>query len=223
MVKEVKVGMKFGHLEVIDPREQGKKRKSWLCLCDCGKYVIKGSQQLLGTPTRRPEKSCGCSQYVHGGKVIGNERIYGTWHLMNERCYNPTADNYDRYGGKGVTVAEEWRSTNPKAFLNFLDWSLNNGYKKKLTLDRIDFNEPYSPSNCRWADYYTQNQNKGISKRNKTGIIGVSKYKYGYRMGIKRDGIMFAQAFKTIEEAKQAREKAEEYYKNNKTLKGFKV
>ena len=75
---------------------------------------------------------------------------------MMSRCYNENSWNYKWYGGKGITVCDEWRND----FLNFRDWALENGYSKELTLDRIDGGKDYCPENCRWTTWERQQNNK---------------------------------------------------------------
>ena len=75
---------------------------------------------------------------------------------MMSRCYNKNSWNYKWYGGKGITVCDEWRND----FLNFRDWALENGYSKELTLDRIDGEKDYCPENCRWITWERQQNNK---------------------------------------------------------------
>ena len=75
---------------------------------------------------------------------------------MMSRCYNKNSWNYKWYGGKGITVCDEWRND----FLNFRDWALENGYSKELTLDRIDGEKDYCPENCRWTTWERQQNNK---------------------------------------------------------------
>lgn len=210
--KDINVGMTFGYLKVVAPKQQSKKRESWLCECTCGNTIIKGRSLLLGTKKRRPDKSCGCKENKFGGDSVKHHRIYQIWHSMIGRCYDDRYDNYERYGEKGVTVCKEWRNN----FQAFLDWALVNGYKENLTLDRIDSEESYHPSNCRWVDYYTQSQNKvGANKNSKTGVRGVVQYKYGYRAYITNKGKRHnLGTFKTLEDATIARKEGEEKYWN---------
>ncbi len=81
-------------------------------------------------------------------------KIYGVWHGMNERCFNTRCKAYKNYGAKGVVVCDEW-----KEFIPFYKWAMANGYKEGLTIDRIDSNGNYEPSNCRWVDRFVQNSN----------------------------------------------------------------
>lgn len=217
----VKVGMKFHHLEVIAVKENSKSRKSWLVRCECGKEFIIPKTHLLGTPQRRPTRSCGCRQKARGGAVVKNKRLYGVWDQMNRRCYNKSSDNYGRYGGKGVTVCDEWRTD----FVAFVDWANANGHSKELTLDRIDPSKPYSPDNCRWVDYYVQSQNRGMISRNRSGVNGVAYYEaHGYRANIRRGGIRkHLGTFKTLEEAADIRRKAEEHFEKYGTIENFQI
>ena len=83
-------------------------------------------------------------------------RIYRIWCNMKTRCYNPNIPNFDDYGGRGITVCDEWRND----FKPFLKWSMENGYKDDLLIDRIDNNGNYEPSNCRWTTRKQQNLNR---------------------------------------------------------------
>lgn len=104
-------------------------------------------------------------------KITQNKRIRRIYSNMKSRCYNPKTNRYYIYGARGITVCEEWLN-NYKAFEI---WALNNGYKDNLTIDRIDNNGNYEPSNCRWVDYKTQQKNKNnnrlITIDGKTKII----------------------------------------------------
>lgn len=98
----------------------------------------------------------------HGGARIGKEdRLYGVWKNMKTRCYRKNGDQYKYYGGRGITVCEEWRSS----FKAFRDWAYANGYdptapRGKCTIDRIDNDGDYEPSNCRWVNSHIQRINQ---------------------------------------------------------------
>lgn len=210
------ISKRFGYLTVLALSYQCSRGKSWLCRCDCGKEVVLHTSSLVGVPSRKGDKSCGCKRYSHGGLVAKNVRTYGIWRQMKIRCYNPEADNYPRYGGKGVTVCQEWIDS----FESFLEWSLNNGYADNLTLDRIERNKPYSPDNCRWVTLFVQAQNKGMRKNNKLGIKGVSPCgKYGYRVYITRDGKkVYVGYFTDVNKAAEARKAKELEYELTGTI-----
>jgi hypothetical protein len=82
-------------------------------------------------------------------------RLYSIWAKMKYRCNNHNSPNFSRYGGRGIKYAKEWEE-----FIPFYEWSIKNGYREDLTLDRIDNNLDYTPDNCRWADTLTQGNNK---------------------------------------------------------------
>lgn len=202
-------GKRFGYLTVIKLYNSNHLGKSWLCKCKCGNEIVLGTSRLLGSKSRNPDKSCGCKQKRQKGKTKKYPKLYFAWQNMIYRCYNPHRDNYERYGGSGITVCEEWLNS----FESFLSWALGNGYQEHLTLDRIDSTKPYCPENCRWADYYTQEQNRGVQKRNKLGILGVCYSKYGFRAYISRDGERkHLGHFKILEDAIKARSDAEAHY-----------
>lgn len=89
---------------------------------------------------------------------LSNTRLHKIWHSMYCRCYYKSTNQYKNYGGKGIKVCEEWKHI--EGFVNFYNWSIANGYKDNLTLDRIDNNKDYSPQNCRWVTYKQQCRNK---------------------------------------------------------------
>lgn len=218
-MREDLTGKRFGYLTVLSIKENGKKRRSWLCECACGNKLVLGEKWILGSPTRRPNKSCGCKQKKQSGYSMTQPRLFNLWHGMKQRCYRIENENYDRYGGQGVTVCREWQDN----FEPFLKWAQDNGYKEDLTLDRIDSQGPYSPDNCRWVDYYTQEQNKGISNRNTTGHVGITYTEgRGYRAYISRNNIRKSLGtFQSLEDAIRARSKAEKHYEKYGTLQNL--
>lgn len=113
---------------------------------------------------------------THG---LSNHRLYYRLGKVKDRCRNPKNDNYPRYGAKGIDVCKEWDD-----FQAFYDWSMANGYKDGLTLDRIDNDGPYSPGNCRWATMKEQSNNK----RNNIKVLFDGEL-IGIEEAIKRSGI----------------------------------
>lgn len=82
--------------------------------------------------------------------------LYSIWNTMRHRCFNPKNNKYHLYGAKGITICDEWAND----FSAFYDWSINNGYKKGLTIDRINNQGNYCPTNCRWVNQQTQQRNR---------------------------------------------------------------
>ena len=107
--------------------------------------------------------------YIKHGE--SNTRLYTIWRCMKGRCYNSANTSYINYGGRGIKVCDEWKSS----YTAFRSWSLANGYLDSLSIDRIDSDGDYEPSNCRWTTNHVQSCNtRRIHKTNKSGYRGVS-------------------------------------------------
>jgi len=157
-------GQRFGRLVVIERAENKGGHAGWLCQCNCGKDVIVSSSSLR----RGLSQSCGCKRREEisclRSKHKGTKtRLYNIWQNMLKRCNNPHSSRYSDYGGRGITVCDEWLHD----FIAFRDWALTHGYRDYLTIDRINNDKGYSPDNCRWATVAEQNRNKRPRKLKK--------------------------------------------------------
>ena len=146
---------KFNRLTVLERDKSKRNRTMWKCRCDCGNIVYVASYPLKSGGT----KSCGCFKSECLGNTmrkhnLNNTRIYHIWKGIRKRCNNPHDSNFKIYGGRGIKVCDEWND-----FMSFYNWSMQNGYKDNLTIDRINVNGNYEPSNCRWVDIKTQLNN----------------------------------------------------------------
>jgi len=148
-------GKQSGKLIVLEYAYTKNNHKYWKCLCDCGNYTYVSSGNL--TKKRRPIKSCGCAIKDINKKHYGSyTRLYGVWSSMKRRCSSKKHKSYTDYGGRGISVCDEWKNS----FEAFRDWSYLNGYSSELTIDRIDNDGDYCPLNCKWSTPMEQGNNK---------------------------------------------------------------
>lgn len=150
-------GQQFGRLVVLEREGSIRGHAAWRCRCECGKEIVTMSCSLRSGRTT----SCGCfhkeivSNITRSHELCG-ARIYNIYNGIIQRCFNPKATGYENYGGRGITVCDEWKRDR-QAFFN---WAMANGYANELSIDRIDVDGNYCPQNCRWATAHEQRINQ---------------------------------------------------------------
>lgn len=188
MVKIEMVGYKIGRLTVVSEAYKYKSAYYWNCICECGNKTV-----VLGISLRRkrePTQSCGCLNAERTREVNTKHGLHGTriasiHQDMKSRCTNPNNTYYYNYGGRGITLCDEWGS-----LAVFGEWALSHGYTEGLTIERLDVNKGYSPENCKWIPSSEQKFNKRYPARNTSGYPGVrfnKKYR-NYAAALWHDG-----------------------------------
>ncbi len=174
------IGKKYGRLTVIAYDGKDGTHVMVKCKCDCGNYIRTRRSRVISGYT----KSCGCyrrDKTVKHGKR--NTKLFNRWCLMRKRCNSSNDRFYKDYGGRGIKVCDEWNNS----FQQFYDWAMANGYDDSLTIDRIDNDGNYEPSNCRWVTMKVQSNNtrktRHITYQGKTMTItewaeltGIARY-----------------------------------------------
>lgn len=153
-------GKRFGRLVANCRAENNGKVTMWKCQCDCGNEAVVATYRLINGET----KSCGClrNELLKNGNRkhgLSKHRLSHVWAGMKQRCFNPKAHEYSAYGGRGITVCEEWKNSY-KAFYDYVS-KLPHFNEEGYSLDRINNNGNYEPGNVRWATREQQYENRG--------------------------------------------------------------
>ena len=162
-------GKRFGRLMVVRYEKRIKKFWYWLCVCDCGNETVVSASNLKSNHT----KSCGSyKEEKSREKKKTSKPHYASlrikWDSMKARCLNQNSQDYHRYGGRGISICEEWMD-----FEKFYEWSIKSGFEEKLTIERKDVNGNYEPSNCE----YTTRKEQARNRRNSKTVIFFGKEK----------------------------------------------
>lgn len=151
------VGKVYGNLKILEMRKEKNKVRSCIARCACG------VEKEFNYFNLKYEKSvsCGCigsKKLVEDSTTHGMSytRLYRIWRNMKTRCYNKKSNRFEIYGGKGIKICADWL----ESFEAFRDWAMKNGYEEELSIDRMDNNGDYEPTNCRWVDVKTQVRNR---------------------------------------------------------------
>lgn len=197
----------FGRLTVIEeasPRvyKNGRKIYMWKCECECGNVCTVATADLRSGHTT----SCGCYRRerqsecnsTHG---LSKSRLYNIYRDMVRRCNDPKSDHYKWYGNKGIKICEQWSGDD--GIHEFVKWALQNGYEDNLTIDRIDGNKGYEPSNCRWATKKQQSNNISSNR-----ILEYKGCKYTLSELAEKTGINYSTLNNRINTAKISVEEA---------------
>lgn len=182
-------GKRVGRLTLISRERVSTKnygnRWQWLCKCDCGRERKVLTFQLGKYSCRRGVQDCGNHSTQNRSEAIKKAKpplpveelsdsnirspwrhLYAKWGDMIRRCYNPQLANYHNYGGRGIKVCDEWKDD----YESFKDWAISQGYdpnkrdRNQQSLDRIDVNDDYKPSNCRLVGNDVQQNNKTTNR-----------------------------------------------------------
>lgn len=166
----------------------------WLCKCDCGNY-----KEIDGSSLRRGNtKSCGCLVIENHPRKYFKEiphkkKLYKIYNGIKQRCYNKNCPNYKNYGARGIKMCDEWLND----FKKFYNWAIENNFEENLTIDRINVNGNYKPSNCRWLTIEEQQQN-----RTNTVYVIINNKKQSLNKLCKENGVSYNLAYQRLRKGK---------------------
>lgn len=174
-----RTGTEFNGIIFLRRAENKGQNVMWLCKCTCGNEYVDRAEHIFSG-----RKCPDCGRKSQSQKISKHgkykDALYAVWLSMKQRCNNPKCKAYKDYGGRGISVCSEWADD----YLIFAKWANDNGYQKGLSIDRIDVNGNYEPSNCRWLTISEQQMNKRtnhlITFNGETDTITNMARKYGF-------------------------------------------
>jgi len=181
-------GKRTGMLTVVRRAEGRGKSVYWLCRCDCGT-----EKEMAASSLKSGTVSCGCHRRKVSSGLCGKlnlshgksrTKLYRVWVCMRDRCNNPNANAYPGYGGRGITICEEWED-----FPAFESWALSSGYAPGLSIDRKDNDKGYAPDNCRWATQREQSNNRRSNRHLSLNGKTMTVSEWSRELGINRSTI----------------------------------
>ena len=190
-------GQRFGLWLVVGTYTRVGNKTLWLCRCDCG------TERRVNAAELRNGKStnCGCVRKAKGGARnathgLSHTRMHARWMGMIARCENPNHSAYARYGGRGVRVCRRWRKS-------FTAWLADMGPPPtpRHTIDRIDNDDDYKPSNCRWATNKANCRNKKTSQFIEWGGERLHIAEWAERLGMSQQTLVYRITFWSLEKA----------------------
>lgn len=177
------IGKRFGKLVVLGKVDKTNREIIWKCKCDCGNETNIRVNHLFSMGVT----SCGCNNFTH---KLTLHPLYNVWCNMHRRCTDPKGSHWHNYGGRGITVCEEWSD-----MVTFYDWAIAAGYKHGLQLDRENNNKGYNPTNCRFVTSEVNARNKRKYKNNRSGYKCIGACSSGWRVRI--NGVLLGSNFKS--------------------------
>lgn len=205
MTKKIdEIGNRHGRLVVVSEGEGVGVGTYWNCVCDCGNEATVRGAQLRNGHTQ----SCGClnkERVLEGVLTHGMSysKIYSIHKAMKGRCYNENNEWYKDYGGRGIRMCDDRIK-----FEMFHEWAKKSGYREGLSIERIDVNGDYEPSNCKWIKPGEQTYNRRMGSNNSTGYSGISLARQGKMFNV-RVSSKHVGSYDTFIEAYRARREAE--------------
>lgn len=189
------VNQKYGRLKILKIKTKGKRlTKQCFYVCECGVFGTLPIKKIVSGHT----KSCGCLRRASEGKDRNKKHghysgdkpspTYNSWNNAKARCTNPNDKDWRNYGGRGIKFCDRWTlgEGNKKGFECFLDDMGEKPEGKLISLDRIDYNGNYEPSNCRWATTIQQGRNKRVTKLDEIKVLAIREI-YASHIGISKE------------------------------------